>query len=995
MWGRKIILVIFALCTVCIDGAFCATARRSVPQQNLTQKTTAARSATKTSQARVNPGRGGNGVKNTANKPVVAARAAVNTKQNVVSAGTKVAGAVQNTAVDADCQNLFNACMDNFCVIDNADGGRCVCSDKYKSFTKILKEIDDLNKQAYKMSTLGMEKIEAEVSKNPALASVDIDSDVESKTISFAFEDGEWGAALKKSGQDACLAQIPQCKDKMTILTAMYSGQINSDCIAYDNALKKKRSEAKVKLQQAESGLREVALDSAKNANKYDLGQCVVKFKECMKKPDVCGTDFTGCVDVAEQTNVRIRNAIDEDVYEIPNTTAKLTIAKSMYNALLGKSVMCQPVLDNCVKVADSVFDTFLRESVPELQVAQDLAEYNTRTNCIASVSDCFQKACRDNIDSNDKDVSYDACLTRPEMMLSFCKVQLNACGVDSTDANTARKSQIWDFVLARLAGMKVDACTNDLKNCLVDENRCGADYSKCVGLSTDTIIRMCPYDKLVGCKNVYDEELKSNEIYEKLTQIVQGIILNIDNKMLDKCLAAVDTAAQRICGPDLDCGGIINLNTIGATSLDYKICEYKIMGNDVAFTDNCHREQASISDTDLGRVEGATSGSGLGPVVPYSVVLDVPIYWESISVGPDGKFTGIDDYVQKLEKRNIFMTEDQTKRLETGLFDVRDGVEKVMSAIESDETVKYCMQGRTAYGVTDQAVARFPNLTQSIRVQIANKILQRAKKNYYAKYNEYNERQLKDFLGISERQARIRGENAKDVRRELSRQSCVALAEMSALPKSPEPPSSVGGGILIGVILALAIVATCVLTFGGGAVAIGAAATATVASSSGISTGVGLGTVAAGTTVATTAGGVSATMVSIGGAAAAVAGTGLTAATASAGIAGIVAGTLGAATAIATAGLAINDAIEGQHVSNKSSDTVVAEQATDYTGSSRIEHWNYREDIETVFDPVDLTCQKCVVTTQCAKTKAPMFGDQYCLEWEESAPKKCTKIQF
>lgn len=923
--------------------------------------------------------------------PTVSARAA--TTQKVIGTGTKIDGATQNTVVGDDCQNLYNACMDTFCVVQNVDGGRCACSDKYRTFNKYWKEIDDLNQSAYKLQTVGVEKIESVVSKNPALQMENISS-VQKKEIQDALENGDIGGALKSSAHDTCVKQIPQCANKMTILSAMYSGQINGDCIAYENSLKKLKADAKQRLTNAERGLQEIALDSAKNANKYDLGQCTIKFKECMAGKNVCGADFTGCVNTVEQTNVRIRKTTDEEIFVIPNTTANLTISKSMHDLLNAKAVICQPVLDSCVDVADSVFNQFLREAYPQLMMAENLYESNARQNCITNVSNCFRDACRDNIDPNDKDVSYDACLTRPEMMLSFCKVQLNTCGVDSTDANTARKSEIWDYVLARLAAMKVDACTGDLKNCLADENRCGADYSKCVGLSTEQIIRMCPYDKLTGCKNVYDKDLTTNEVYENLNNVVQGIILNIDNEMLATCQAAVDASAKRVCGENLDCGNLINLDLIGTTSLDYKICEYQIVGNDVAFTDNCHRDQSLIPDVDLGRVEYSATGE-LGPVVPYTVLIDVPIYWESISVGLDGKFAGLDDYMTKLEERQVFMTDGQKARLESELNSMKNGLDNIVKSIEDDPTVSACMNGRQIPGYDFKKIARFPNITQNTRALIATKMLNRAKKNYYAKYDGYNERQLKDFIKISERQAAIRGENFKDKHREIARQSCVSMAEMSALPKTQEPPSSVGGGILIGIILALAIVATCVLTFGGGAVAIGAAATATVASTSGISTGVGLGTVAAGTTVATTAGGVSATMVSIGGATAAVAGTGLTAATASAGIAGIVAGTLGAATAITTAGLAINDAVEGQHVLNKSSETFDMSHVHDYNGEYKIEHWNYKEDITTVFNPTDLTCEKCVVATKCAKTKAPMFGDQYCVEWEEPLPKTCTTFEF
>ena len=964
MWGRNLIFSLMILCTVCVDGAFCATARGRVSAPNQSAKTTtAARAATNVrtspvaakTAGRTTAQRGAKPNASVPKAPVVSARAGA--MQNVVGTGTKVSGAAQNTVVGADCQNLYNACMDTFCVADNFDGGRCVCSDKYRTFNKYYNEIDDLNQQAYKLQTVGVEQIEAVVSKKPALQMESVFSE-QKKRVKDALENGEIGGVLKNTAHDACVKQIPQCNDKMTIMSAMYSGQINSDCIAYENSLKKLKADAKQRLTSAERGLQEIALDSAKNANKYDLGQCTIKFKECMAGKNVCGADFTGCVNTVEQTNVRIRKTTDEEIFVIPNTTANLTISKSMHDLLNAKAVICQPVLDSCVDVADSVFNQFLREAYPQLMMAENLYESNARQNCITNVSNCFRDACRDNIDPNDKDVSYDACLTRPEMMLSFCKVQLNTCGVDSTDANTARKSEIWDYVLARLAAMKVDACTGDLKNCLADENRCGADYSKCVGLSTEQIIRMCPYDKLTGCKNVYDKDLTTNEVYENLNNVVQGIILNIDNEMLATCQAAVDAAAKRVCGENLDCGNLINLDLIGTTSLDYKICEYQIIGNDVAFTDNCHRDQSLIPDVDLGRVEYSATGE-LGPVVPYSVLIDVPIYWESISVGLDGKLDGIDNYITKLESRQIFMTDEQKARLESELNSMKNGLDNIVKSIEDDPTVSACMNGRKIDGYDFKKIARFPNITQNTRALIATKMLNRAKKNYYAKYDTYNERQLKDYLKISERQAAIKGENFKDKHREIARQSCVSMAEMSALPKSAEPPSSVGGGILIGIILAMAITAVCVLTCGVGIGGVAAAAAITSQVVAGTLTGTAASTIAAGF------------------------------------ISGVTAAVVGAAAAITTAGLAINDAVEGKDVLNKSSETFDMSSVTDYTGEYKIEHWNYKEDITTVFNPTDLTCEKCTVSTKCAKTKAPMFGDQYCLEWEKESHKDCITVEF
>ena len=76
--------------------------------------------------------------------PAVTARAGA--KQKVISTGTKVATATQNTVVSDECQQKYMGCMDSFCMIDNASGGRCICSDKNAEFNSILAEIEKLDK---------------------------------------------------------------------------------------------------------------------------------------------------------------------------------------------------------------------------------------------------------------------------------------------------------------------------------------------------------------------------------------------------------------------------------------------------------------------------------------------------------------------------------------------------------------------------------------------------------------------------------------------------------------------------------------------------------------------------------------------------------------------------------------------------------------------------------------------------------------------------------
>ncbi|MFQ6729722.1 MAG: hypothetical protein ACLRFK_01550 [Alphaproteobacteria bacterium] len=936
MLVRNIILFVFALCTVFNNGAFCATARgRAVQQNNQTQSVTSARAAVNTRTApraaapattggRTTAARSAKPAATTPQPKTVAARAAT---QSVINTGTKLAESA-SANVASDCQSLYNACMDNFCMLDNFDGGRCVCSNRYGSFNKLLSEIDDIKMQAYKLETVGVEQIESVVTKNPALEMENM-SNVAKKEINYALENGEIGDALRESAHETCVRQIPQCSAKMAILPAMYSGRINSDCVGYENSLKQLRTDAKQKLQLAEGNLREIALDSAKNANKYDLGQCTIEFRKCMQKPDVCNADFTGCVDTVEMAKARVKNTQSEEIVTIPGSTAGLFISKSMHESLLAKSVMCSPVLENCVKVRDQVFNSFLADSAASLQVAENLAEYNARTNCIKSVSDCFHNACRDNIDPNDPDGSYDACLTRPEMMLTMCKPQLDICGVDTKDGESARKSQIWEFVLARLAGMKVDSCTSDLKNCLADKDRCGPDYTQCVGLSTEQIIKMCPYDKLLGCKNVYGETVTSNEIYEKLYQTVQGIILNIDNAMLATCQAAVDAAAYRACGPDLDCAGLVDLETLGTTSLDYKICEIEIDGENISTKDKCYRDIAMIPDSDLGRVEGSETDK-IGKITTVVPVIEPMIYWEELKLDSNGLLVGVDEYVAKIEEESTTKISDlQRERLMSELRLLQNSISSIKDIIQLDPTVDACINGRSINGIPSEKVGRFPNITNSTITVLANTLLKRAKSNYYAKYDEYTEKSMKDSVSIVERIYKMRDENAKDARREIARQSCINLAENSALPRQMKNT---------------------------------ARALRKSADAMWISAG------SAGLAAAVCAATIPATWVA-----------GMACSIISAFIAAILSAVAGG----------LEAAVQDYDTTMETSDRY------EYAGAYKLYEFNHKEDITTIFDPINITCEKCVVTTECAEVQIDHGRIiENCLQWAEPI-KTCNTIQF
>lgn len=951
-------LIIFA----CVSTAFGATRRETTPAptvraarantnvaqpintndgRNVAQRTTTVSTQPTTPQV-------SRSARATGPQPTQQGRAA---KQSVISTGTKVVTAAENTAVDQVCWGKFSGCMDSFCMLDNASGGRCICSDKNAEYDAILEEIQKLDEQSYQLATVGVERIEmgdavdAVMSKTDSVTkrvtadaakskrqsldlsswnSLDLDFDADAEDIFDFSSDGvsianKTGDALYRAAAKLCNAQIPECKSQSTLMDLMYKQRVRSDCTAYENSLRAARTQSAQKLYAAQSAMREAALEQYRNANKYDLGQCTVQFKQCMQTTGGCGDDFTGCVDLAARANsmVGVTGKSTTKQKTIKGTSSKITITAETYDTLEAKKALCMTVTQECVNVRDQVWDAFLREAAPQIKSAELIVESNLRTSCISNISNCFQKACHDTMDPNDPEGSYDMCLTRPDTLRSVCKVEIDPC--------EAAEPAIMDYVRARLKSMRVDSCTNEFKACLQSEDRCGEDYTQCIGLDTDTIVKMCPADKLVGCQDAeHDGAHNADYVYQNLAEIATGIFLNIDNNMLTACQKAANAAMIKVCGSTENCDEMIVDNGLGSRSLDYKICEYHNNRDNINIDYNqCRPNIDSITDDELGRnttAATATDSSGnikyvRHNVKPFAAVIDGLIYWDSVTMNDDGIISTA-DYFNNLEnndRQESVGQEDQRNRVNDELATLQTSIRNAISAIEEDPKVKYCMTGREFQGYKEMlgrgptSNPRFPQLTAQMRRIISDSALAMAKENYYAKYDELNAKMLKDYSKLAERKAEIIGQNNKDLRREIARNSCVKLAETSAIARSAEPPASAGTYLVAGLALSLGMASP----IPGAAIA------------GGVMTGLILSS---------------------------------------------------------------DDAdANGPNVEPHS------EQLT---GSGGMQQWNYKETITTIFDWENLVCHKCVRSTQCAETKNPLVGDKYCDTWGEET-ETCTDIQF
>ncbi len=831
-------------------GAAPKTTNRGRAAVGTPAKTSAPAASTAAAPKTVNRGRAA--TTTTTKGPTVAARAGVT--QKVIGSGTKVAAAAKNVVVNEECQQKYEGCMDAFCMMDNASGGRCMCSNKNAEYDAILAEIEKLDQQSYQMATFGVERIEMGTDADAAIAAAnaaadsvlneskqigedgkktsrrtldlsmwdDTETDLEdiSDVFGSASADGfsdKTGDELHLAAANLCVAQIPECKSEIDMIKLIYSQRIKSDCTAYENSLKQQKKSSQQKLQTAERALREAALDQLKTANKYDLGQCTIEFKKCMQTTAGCGNDFAGCAVAAamDATNVvksTSKKTKKNSTYQIKGAITNIEISASTYDNLVAKKPLCESITKSCVAVADQVWDTFLREVAPQMKNAELIAEDNARQNCIGNISSCFLKACKDNMDPKDPDGSYDMCLTRPANMLNVCKVPLNACGIDASSEKAAEESGIWDYVLAALAAQRVDSCTTAVKECLTSEDRCGKNYTQCIGLDTDSIMRMCPYDKLTGCQKKYGTtNIQGDAVYDEIANMVQGIMLNIDNNFLTACQNALNESMIKVCGDTEDCNELTVDKNVGSHSLEYQICEIdqKIIDEgDMSekllsdmFTKNCKASLSQITDAELtesiSRIINDNTVTSSAAKNTFAGVIKGSIDWSLVSpsntkkvVDKNGNETDKEETVATYLKIDENAEKNLTAKAYEDLRVLQSNIESAIKTIEADPTVQFCMTGRTVQGmkVADQFKdikgdrARFPNLTDQIRGIIIDAALRTAQNNYNQKMQELLEQQAKDEVELGNRMAKITKEISLEERRETARLSCLHLADGSIL---------------------------------------------------------------------------------------------------------------------------------------------------------------------------------------------------------------------
>ena len=640
-------------------------------------------------------------------KPGVAARSAV--KQKAVNMGTKVTAATENVVIPENCQNAFYGCMDSFCMLANTSGGRCRCDDRSKDLDAVLEQIQKLDAQSKTLAEEGVERLQrgdavdaiyamAEDAANKVTASQKknqrdlldaVDNPKKSGKLDLSmfnanifdtdeiFGDGDdlfdtsmtdkTGGALRSSATKLCTPKIPtECREFSSMLQLVYAQKIKSDCMAYENDLKQQRMNSENLLKTAQKAVRDAAAEAYENANKYDLGQCILRFKQCMTGDEVCGSNFSKCV-----VNPMLVSSSANKPKQVKTGTTVVEISSMTYDLLNNNKSMCENVLNQCVLVRDKVWNEFLRNVAPELKSAEYVAEDERRRSCVPNVISCIKEQAEQEgyEEGSDSWYLFTSDTTNVEKL---CKIQLQQCASDDPQI----RASVIEFVKLGLGALRADRCSTAVKNCLKSDTVCHSDYSNCLGVTPEFLWNNCGEIVKPDCTGATaaDENGNVTEVSLKkyISQVAAGVLQNLNNDVAARCNQAVN----------------------------------KIMTSKCGGTSTCYSDTMIISESKLSELFDYEISYGSDKVEDVSQL--------SYKSNPE-------QYTVKLTKKNDNTTYTCDTTQKTCTFDgtnkelLQNAYNTIITAVETDPEVQRCKTGAYALGFDNELVSaqKDPDNTQ------------------------------------------------------------------------------------------------------------------------------------------------------------------------------------------------------------------------------------------------------------------------------------------
>jgi hypothetical protein len=339
--------------------------------------------------------------------------------------------------------------------------------------------------------------------------------------------------------------------------------------------------------------------------------------------------------------------------------------------------------------------------------------------------------------------------------------------------------------------------------------------------------------------------------VRDYVAKVAQGLALNIDNSFATQCQNAADAAMERVCGDTESCADFSFNEKIGGSTLKYQVCPL-IVATESDGTTNVTLNRAACKDSadliteeELGldvltarnetKLGSYTTGSstwdtnvllgllysGNGSDSQTKVnYINVPNYTlkdnEVILYSPyiSGEFNWNTIVRMKLDENGKLFFDrtlhnpnksaddeeqilyEQVKSIVNGM---NNSLNQVMTAIETDSTVDYCMNGRNFQGISADGkgtvngrrngqkeggedgetitdAGRFTNLTRGLRQIVASQIYNDAMNTYNEKMANLEEKRDEDFLAIASKYEAVRAKNDKMLLNQRNATNCAAL---------------------------------------------------------------------------------------------------------------------------------------------------------------------------------------------------------------------------
>ncbi|MBO4582497.1 MAG: hypothetical protein J5714_00370 [Alphaproteobacteria bacterium] len=453
-----------------------------------------------------------NAPKNTTNSATNNAGSGTTTTETVAEEEPVVsesAEAIVTANVGPDeCRAAYRECMDDFCLLDESEGGRCSCSDNIKQSKSLIQEIQEIELAAEKQYTEGVERERLgakakfvkfgeseQAQKSSRRTGIDFVAWINSGGTSASLDaDDDIGDNLYYMAADACSFILDMCeKPRAEMEEKLYQREVTKDCKTFSTYLAEQKRAAESNRRTADAAVRSATLDMLSTTNKYNRGECLLAYRACISDKGGCGVQFENCLD------------------------SKL---------LERRANACENVLDQCMAVKTFVLDDWKDEAKMILADAAVYSDKNMRLTCNAKIRECLEEGCSINTDSG--------CLTNVNVAAGVCPI------IDECDAKIPGIKQTWKDKLSEL---RTDFCQNDVDTCL--RNKCGENFTgpQCVGKSSAEIVELCPKAMFTSCKN--------EKFYDT---IVSSVLLQMNYQMVQGCINYYDEMLGRVCGTDMNC---------------------------------------------------------------------------------------------------------------------------------------------------------------------------------------------------------------------------------------------------------------------------------------------------------------------------------------------------------------------------------------------------------------------------------------------------------